>query len=151
MIIVTFRVIIDTGNVSIYIHIIWILQHLTLKINHRNGGGGGVVWTAHFWDNTKCPWLPRPIQKMTCLFLLLTTYLSHSIVSSTQSLAQIKSQEFIGQIKYFMTTSIVTCQQWHSRFCEMLYQKLGAPWPDATWQDVLWKTTTYKEGRKCFI
>ena len=43
---------------------------------------------------------------MSCLVLSLPTYLSNLMVSSTQTLAQIKSNEVVGHIKqYFMTTS----------------------------------------------
>ena len=40
------------------------------------------------------------------LFLSLSTYLMNIMVSTTQTLSQIKSQEFIGHIKqHFMTTT----------------------------------------------
>ena len=46
---------------------------------------------------------------MSCLFLSLTTYRLNIIVSTTQTLSEIKSQEIIGHIKqHFMTTSPLT-------------------------------------------
>ena len=51
------------------------------------------------------------------------------MVSITQTLSQIKSQEFIGHIQKHFITSPLTCHQWHSRFSKMVYQKLGAPRP----------------------
>ena len=44
-------------------------------------------------------------KKMSCLFLSLSTYLLNIVISTTQTLAQIKSQEFIGHIEnHFITT-----------------------------------------------
>ena len=80
-----------------------ILKHLTLKTNHQNWG----VRTACIWNNRKCPWLTSPAQKMSCLFLSLPAHLSNIMVSSTQTLAQIKSQEFADHIKqHFMTCPV---------------------------------------------
>ena len=50
-------------------------------------------------------------------------------------------------------SQVLSCHRWHSKYCEMLYQKLGAPWP-STWQHTIWITTTSngeREREKCFI
>ena len=50
------------------------------------------------------------------------------MISITQTVAQIKPQEFIGHLKqYFKTSPLTYVTKQHSRFCIMLYQKLGAP------------------------
>ena len=53
------------------------------------------------------------------------------MVSTTQTLAQIKSQDLTGHIKqHFMTTSLLTyVTNGIQDFYKMLYQKLGALWP----------------------
>ena len=79
----------------------------------------------------------------------ITTYVSNIIVIITQTLAIIKSQEFINYIKqHFITTSPLNiCHQWYSKFCEMLYQNLCALRPltfDFQLNSMLFvKTTTY--------
>ena len=62
----------------------------------------GVGWAARFWDNRK-----HPHTKM--LFILsLPTYLLNIILFTTQTLSQIKSQEFISLIqKYFITSPLI--------------------------------------------
>ena len=66
-------------------------------------------WAAHFWDNWKRPCLPTSAQKISCLFLSLATCFSNIMVSTTQTVSQMKSQEIIGHIKqHFMTTSPLT-------------------------------------------
>ena len=53
--------------------------------------------------------LPYSTQNMSCLFLSPNTYLLSIMVSTTQTLSQIKSQECIGHIqKHFITTSPLT-------------------------------------------
>ena len=48
----------------------------------------------------------RTQNNMSCLFLLPPTYFLNIIVPTTQTLSQIKSQEFLGQIqKHIITTS----------------------------------------------
>ena len=53
------------------------------------------------------------------------------MVSTIQTLSQIKSQEFIGHIQqHFMTTSHLTyVTNGIQDFLKMLYHKLGAPRP----------------------
>ena len=66
------------------------------------------------------------------------TCLSNIMVSITQTLAQIKPQEFIDHTKQdFMTTTPVTCHQWLSRCREMLCEKLAASQP-STRQHANW-------------
>ena len=51
------------------------------------------------------------------------------MLSTTQTLSQIKSQEFISHMKQQFTTSHIR-RQWHSRFCKnAVIQKLGSPQP----------------------
>ena len=92
---------------TVYIHSMNVkIQHLTIEITYN---WGRVSWAAHFWGNRKCPWQPSPAQRNVMLFLSLPTYLSNIMVSITQTLAKIKSQECIGCIKqHFMTTSPVS-------------------------------------------
>ena len=53
--------------------------------------------------------VPHNNKTMSCLFLSLPTYLLNIMVSTTQTLSQIKSEEFIGHIqKHFITTSPLT-------------------------------------------
>ena len=82
-------------------------------------------------------------QKVLYLFLLLCTYLLNIMVSTTQTLAQIKPQEFIGHIKqHHMATQFLTyITNSISRLCKMLYQKLATPRP-STQQHAIWWTTT---------
>ena len=66
---------------------------------------------------------------MPRLFLSLTAYLSKIMVSTTQTLSQINSQEIIGHIKqHFMTYTVFfhICHQWHLRFCKNTVSKVGA-------------------------
>ena len=98
---------------STYTSWIKILQHFTFEINLRKWGMGGWVggggWAAHFWANRKCPWLHCSTQKISFLFLSLPTYLLNIMVTNTQKLSQIKSQDFIGHIRrHFITTSPLT-------------------------------------------
>ena len=58
------------------------------------GGWGGWGWVANFWNNRKCPWLPISAPNIS-----LTTYFLNIMVSTTQTLSQMKSQECIGHIK----------------------------------------------------
>ena len=44
--------------------------------------------------------------KISCLFLSVPTYLSNVMLSTTQTLAQIKSQERTGYVKQYFMTSI---------------------------------------------
>ena len=65
-------------------------------------------WAAHFWDNRKSPCLPSStLKKVHDYFYHLSPIFW---ISTTQTPAQIKSQEFIGLIKqHSMTTSPPTC------------------------------------------
>ena len=48
------------------------------------------------------------------------------MVSTTQTISQIKLQEFIGNIqKHFITISPFTCHQWHSWFCKNAVSNVG--------------------------
>ena len=47
-------------------------------------------------------------KKMSCLFLSLSIYLLNIMVSTTQTLSQIKSPEIIGPIKQHFMTSPLT-------------------------------------------
>ena len=47
-----------------------------------------------------------------------------------------------------MTTNPLTCHQWHSRFCKMLYQKLGAPWPSTQPDNMLFGRIQPKSNLK---
>ena len=70
------------------------------------GGGGGELLISAITGSVLAYQVPH--KKMLCLILSLTTYRSN-IVSSTQTLAQIKSQEIIDHIKqHFMTASPLT-------------------------------------------
>ena len=62
------------------------------------------------------------------------------MLSSIQTMAYFKSQEFNGYIK--KPTLKQKCQQWHSGFGEMLYQNLGTP-RLSIHQDAIWQTTTF--------
>ena len=73
------------------------LQHITFEINHRTlGGGGGGGVELLIFETTEI-FLVYSIQhkNISCLFLSLLTYLSNIMVSSTQTLTQIKSRGFI--------------------------------------------------------
>ena len=73
------------------------------EINHRKWGSEVLI----FEITASC--LPSPTQNMSCLFLSLPTYLLNIMVSTTQTLAQIKPREFIGHIKeHFMAISPLT-------------------------------------------
>ena len=65
------------------------------------------------------------------LIFITISYLLNIVVSTTQTLSHTKSQQFIHHIKnkLYQNKSSHLCHQWHSRFCKMLYQKLGAPRP----------------------
>ena len=123
MTIVAFGDITDTWNVSIYMRIIDIkLQHFTIEINHRTMWG----WAVQFWDNRTLPSLPCPTQKMSCLFWSPLTYLLNTMIFTTQTLHQIKSQDFIGSIKQ------------HSKiFFKLLYHNLDEP-RSSTQQNAIW-------------
>ena len=106
--------------------------HLWNQLQKMGGGGGrGVVVQLLISEITESV-LDYPIldKKWHAYFY---TYLSN-MVSSTQSLVQIKAKEFVGYIKQHFTTSSLACL---SRFCKMLYQTLGAPWP-STQQHAIW-------------
>ena len=62
------------------------------------------------------------------------------MVSSTQALAHIKSQKFIG---HFITTSRVSLVTNVIKFYLKCCIKVGAPRP-STRQHAIWWTTTYK-------
>ena len=48
------------------------------------------------------------LTKLSCLFLRLHNYLSNIMVSTIQTLPQIKSPKFISQIKQHLMTSLLT-------------------------------------------
>ena len=76
---------------------------------------------------------------MSCLFLLLTTYLSNIVVSATQTLSEIKSQGIMGHIKqHFITTSPLTyVANGIQDFVKMLYTMFAATRP-STRQHAIW-------------
>ena len=95
-----------------------ILQHLTCEINHRK-------WEVELLildiTRTVLDYIV-PHEKCYAYFYHFPPILN-IMVSTTQTQSQIKSQEFIGHIqKHFITTSPLTCHQWHSRFCKILYE-----------------------------
>ena len=49
-----------------------------------------------------------PRKKMSCIFFSLPTYLLNIMLSTTQPLYEIKSQEFIGHIQNHFITSLLT-------------------------------------------
>ena len=58
------------------------------------------------------------------------TYLFNIMVSTTQTLAQIKPRDFIDHIKqHFMTSPLTYVTNGIQEFIKMLYQKMGAPRP----------------------
>ena len=60
---------------------------------------------------------------MSCLFLSLTTYRLNIIVSTTQTLSEIKSQEIIGHIKqHFMTSPLTYVTNDIQHFVKILYK-----------------------------
>ena len=63
------------------------------------------------------------------VILITYTFLSN-MISSTQTLAQITSIYWPHKTKLYDNMSSHICHQWHSRFCEMLYQNLGALQPN---------------------
>ena len=67
-----------------------------------------MCWAVHFWDKKEELVYPVPLKNNSCLFLSLTTYLSNIMVSPTQTLSQINSQEIIGHLKQHFTTSLLT-------------------------------------------
>ena len=80
---------------------IQILQHLTFEINYRKWGVELLI------SEITTSILDYPIlhKKKLCLVLSLPTYLLN-MVSTAQTLPQIKSQEIIGHIEqHFMSTS----------------------------------------------
>ena len=50
---------------------------------------------------------------------------------------------------YHNKSSHMLCYQWHSRFCKILYQKLGVPQP-LTQQYAIWWTTTFRASESNF-
>ena len=92
---------------SKYTSWIWILLHLCLEINHRNWEVQLVISeiTGSVHD------FPGPHktqkQKLPWLFWSLLTCFSN-MISSTQTLTQIKSQEFIRHIKQHYMTDMST-------------------------------------------
>ena len=85
------------------------------------------------------PYLPSSAQKIPCLFLSFPIYLSKNMLSITQTLSQIKSQEFSGHLqKHFITTSSLTyITNGIQDFVKMLYQKLVDPLSYFSFQPVL--------------
>ena len=117
----------DTGNVSLHIHIMDInttAPHTKIEeVELLNSEITGMI--LDYSIPHKKTTTQNKNKKHTYVLSFLT-YLSNIMDSSTQTLVQIKSKEFICYIKqHFMTMSHVY-HQYHSRFCEMLYQTLSA-------------------------
>ena len=105
MTIVAFGATTDIWNVSIYIHI----MDINTSAPHLSNRKWGFEMLISGMTGSVLGYSVPHKNKMSCLFLSLNTYLSN-MVSTTQKLVDIKSQEFIGLIKqHFITTSPLTC------------------------------------------